>query len=88
MPITTPFDVEKNSLTRRPEGMQHTVIGYTNVEIASKLMPMGLRVGSKIIVVRHAPFEGGYYCKIESSCGGFCTGLALRYSEANCILVD
>lgn len=50
--------------------------------MASKLMAMGILPGIFIEIVRVAPFRGGYCLKVTGQ------KIALRYSEAACILVE
>jgi Fe2+ transport system protein FeoA len=45
-------------------------------------MPMGALPGSLVQVVRIAPFNGGFYLKIDN------TNIVLRAQEADKILID
>lgn len=55
---------------------------FTDDRIAGKLITMGVFPGSTLEMVRHAPFKGGCYVKIEN------TAIAIRRSEAQCILLQ
>lgn len=57
------------------------VQSFTNDEVGSKLMSMGMRPGTMVQLVRRAPFKGGCYVKA----GNYY--FALRRNEAACILV-
>jgi ferrous iron transport protein A len=54
---------------------------YTDDYIGGKLMSMGVLPGSRIEVVRIAPFGGGYYVKVDHSY------IALRKKEAGSIVL-
>jgi len=58
-----------------------TVAGFTNDQMGSKLLAMGVLPGSKITVIREAPFGGGIVVKVDNNY------LALRKQEAACILL-
>jgi ferrous iron transport protein A len=55
---------------------------FTNDQIGSKLMTMGMLPGTAIELVRYAPFNGGCYIKAGRHY------LALRRDEAECILLE
>lgn len=56
-------------------------MGFSNDQVGSKLLAMGVLPGSKIRVVREAPFGGGIVVKVDNNY------LALRKQEAACILL-
>ncbi len=58
-----------------------TVQGFSNDQVGSKLLAMGVLPGSVVRVVREAPFGGGIVIKVDSNY------LALRKQEAACILL-
>lgn len=55
---------------------------FTDEAIAGKLMSMGLLPGSKIQVVRIAPFNGGFYLKVDGA------NMVLRVREAGSIMLE
>ena len=57
------------------------VIGFTNQEIASKLLAIGVLPGSRIQIIRKAPFGGAIYVGIDQHF------LALRPKELAAIAV-
>jgi ferrous iron transport protein A len=71
---------EKRLLEAKP-GAEGVIARYTNEQIGSKLMAMGLLPGSRIAIVRKAPLGGGWYIKAN----GFF--LALRDEEAASIVL-
>ena len=50
------------------EGFAYTLVSYNDDQIASKLMSMGLLPGAELIIIRKAPFGGGFYIKIIGNC--------------------
>lgn len=68
-------------LTDIPTGQEGIVARFTNDLIGGKLMAMGLLPGSKVAVIRKAPFGGSWYVKA----GNFY--LALRKGEAASIVL-
>lgn len=54
---------------------------FTDELIAGKLMTMGVLPGSKVQVVRIAPFKGGFYLKVDGS------NMVLRKQEADNIVL-
>ncbi len=62
-------------------GMAGIVAQFTNEQIGSKLLAMGILPGSRLEVVREAPFGGGIVVKVDNNY------LALRKQEAACILL-
>ena len=70
--ITVPQLLEKET---------RSIIGFTNDQVASKLMAMGILPGNLLRVVRIAPMSGGYYLKVNGQ------NFALRKSEAASIVV-
>lgn len=55
---------------------------YTDDNIAGKLMSMGALPGSKVEIIRVAPFHGGFYLKIDGNC------IAIRTKEAENIFLS
>ncbi|MBK8722139.1 MAG: ferrous iron transport protein A [Saprospiraceae bacterium] len=64
------------------EGYKYTLISYNNDVVASKLMSMGLLPGSELVIIRKAPFGGGFYIKLLENC---C--IALSSTEANSLVL-
>lgn len=70
----------KQVSTEKP-GTAGIVAQFTNEQIGSKLLAMGILPGSRLEVVREAPFGGGLVVKVDNNY------LALRKQEAACILL-
>lgn len=68
-------------LTDWKESGQVLLQSFTNSEVASRLMAMGLLPGASLEIKRIAPFKGGYCIKTKKQT------IALRYSEAAALLV-
>ncbi len=68
-------------LSQMKPGIPGFVVQFTNEQIGCKLLAMGVFPGSRIEVVRKAPFGGGLFLKIDQNY------LALRQQEAACILL-
>ncbi|NJL75861.1 MAG: ferrous iron transport protein A [Saprospiraceae bacterium] len=58
------------------------VEAFTNDQVGSKLLTMGMRPGTSVEMIRFAPFKGCCYVKAGDCC------LALRTNEAACILLE
>lgn len=72
---------ETKKLTASPIGKDREVSHFTNEEMSSKLMSMGVVPGSRIRLIRKAPFGGGYYVRVDNF------NLALRREEAESIVL-
>ncbi len=72
---------DNNYLSASRTGSTAVVHGFTNDQVASKLMAMGVMPGSRIKLVRKAPFGGGFYVKVDNF------NLALRKEEAESIVL-
>ena len=72
---------DNNYLSASKTGSIAVVQGFTNDQVASKLMAMGVMPGSRIKLVRKAPFGGGFYVKVDNF------NLALRKEEAESIVL-
>ena len=59
-----------------------TIRGFTRRDVASKLLAMGVLPGSRIELIRKAPFGGAYYIAIDTHF------LALRHKELLAIYVQ
>ncbi len=57
------------------------VVGFTNDQLASRLISMGVLPGSKVELIRKAPFGGGWYARIDNQV------IALRKEELECIVM-
>ena len=57
-------------------------IAFANPELACKLTAMGVLPGTRIELVRHAPFGSAYYVKVDG------IRMALREEEAASILLE
>ena len=64
------------------KGSKGRVVQFSDNEMASKLMSMGMLIGSEVEIVRVAPFNGGFYLKVDGN------GLAIRSREAATIFID
>ncbi|MCB9275557.1 MAG: ferrous iron transport protein A [Lewinellaceae bacterium] len=69
-------------LSEAKPGMAGVVSHYVDDQAGSKLMSMGVLPGSHVIVVRKAPFGGGWYVKVDNFY------LALRKEEAASIVLQ
>lgn len=72
--------MEINILKLKPKQVA-TVAGFSNNQIAGKLLAMGVLPGSTIQVVRTTPLKSAYYLKVDGR------NLAVRKEEAACILI-
>lgn len=64
------------------EGEAGIIAGFSNDQLASKLIAMGILPGARLQLVRKAPFGGAYYV----ASGNF--RVALRKSEAAGVLLS
>ncbi len=69
-----------SAVTQLKEGNGGRITHFTNDRIAGKLMTMGVLPGSSLRVVRIAPFNGGYYLKVDGM------NLVVRNDEAESIM--
>jgi ferrous iron transport protein A len=69
-----------NSVIHLKEGHGGRITHFTDDHIAGKLMTMGVLPGSKLQVVRKAPFNGGYYLKVDGM------SIVVRSDEASNIM--
>lgn len=69
-----------SAVTQLKEGNGGRITHFTNDRIAGKLMTMGVLPGSNLRVVRIAPFNGGYYLKVDGM------NLVVRNDEAESIM--
>jgi len=71
-----------SSVTQLKEGSTGKIASFTNEIAAGKLLTMGFLPGSKVKVVRIAPFQGGIYVQVDGS------NMALRVKEADSIVLE
>lgn len=64
------------------EGIQGRISHFTSDEVAGKFLTMGVLPGSRVHIVRIAPFKGGYYLKVDG------ISLAVRQQEASSIVLE
>ncbi|MEM7103635.1 MAG: FeoA family protein [Bacteroidota bacterium] len=57
------------------------IASFSNEQLAGKFMAMGVLPGSKVCMVRKAPFGGAYYLKVDRH------SIAVRKEEAECIIL-
>lgn len=62
-------------------GKGEFVSHFSDEQVASKLMAMGILPGSRIELVRKSPLGGGWFVKVDN------TYIALRKQEAACIVL-
>ena len=67
--------------TKLLPGAQAMIVRYNDEKVAGKLISMGMMPGSLIVMIRKAPFGGGYYVRIDG------VNLALRENEVKSIVV-
>lgn len=72
---------QDKQLSQMKPGIAGFVAQFTNEQIGCKLLTMGVFPGSRIEVIRVAPFGGGLFLKVDNNY------LALRQQEAACILL-
>ena len=70
------------TLSQLKKGETGVVHHFTNDEMASKLLTMGILPGKMLQLVRRVPFGGGLYIKVE------CHTIAVREAEAQNIIVE
>ncbi|RMG77918.1 MAG: ferrous iron transport protein A [Bacteroidetes bacterium] len=70
------------AVTQLQKGISGKVTQFTDDLIASKLMSMGILPGSRVEVIKIAPFNGGFYLKVDGN------NLAVRAIEAANIVVE
>jgi ferrous iron transport protein A len=69
-----------SAVTQLKEGNRGRISHFTDERIASKLMTMGVLPGSQVRVMRIAPFNGGYYLKVDG------INVVVRHNEAGSIM--
>lgn len=69
------------TLSSMPTGVSGVVSHFGDQQLAGRLMAMGVLPGSRVEVLRSAPFGGGFYVKADNLL------LALRSEEAQSILI-
>ena len=69
------------TLSTMPAGISGVVSHFGDQHLAVRLMAMGVLPGSRVEVLRSAPFGGGFYVKAENLL------LALRSEEAQSIFI-
>ncbi|MCB0546630.1 MAG: ferrous iron transport protein A [Phaeodactylibacter sp.] len=71
----------KRQLSAAKPGVEEVVSHYTNDSIGGKLMAMGILPGSRVELVRRAPFGGGWYVRVDN------LYIALRMDEASSVVL-
>ncbi|MBX2876332.1 MAG: ferrous iron transport protein A [Saprospiraceae bacterium] len=70
--------VTSSNLSRNtPRRISH----FSNDQMASKLMSMGVLPGSQINLIRKAPLGGAWYVRVDNKV------IAMRAKEINCIIL-
>lgn len=69
-----------NSVKELKQGRTGRITHFTDDQIAGKLTTMGVLPGSRVLVVRTAPFSGGFYLKVDGM------NIVLRAHEADNIM--
>lgn len=59
-----------------------TILRFTNEQLATKLLDIGIKPGARLRLIRKSPFGGSYYVKVDRQC------VALRREELACIIVQ
>ena len=70
-----------NFTSGRPDAPRKEVVRFTNDQVASRLISMGVLSGSSLQLIRKAPFGGGWYARIDNQV------IALRKEELECIVM-
>lgn len=63
-------------------GTSGKISQFTDDQMASKMLSMGILPGKVLKLIRRAPFGGGLYIKVEDN------NMAVRDSEAQNILIE
>ena len=58
------------------------IVQFSDAVIANRLMSMGVLLGSKIKVIRKAPFKGGIYIRVDGQ------NMIMREKEAQTIILS
>ncbi len=69
-------------VTQLKEGHSGKIRNFTNDQVAGKLVTMGILPGSQVQVVRKAPFNGGFYLKVDGA------NVVMRGQEAESIVLE
>lgn len=67
-----------NLSVNTPKRISH----FTNDQMASKLMSMGVLPGSQISLIRKAPLGGAWYVRVDNKV------IAMRAKEIHCIILQ
>lgn len=59
-----------------------TITSFTDEQLATKLLDIGVKPGSRLRLIRKSPFGGSWYVKVDRQC------VALRREELACIIVQ
>jgi ferrous iron transport protein A len=70
------------NVTQLKDGQGGKIRSFMDELTAGKLINMGILPGSYIQIVRRAPFNGGYYLKVDGA------NMVLRKGEAESIVLD
>lgn len=68
-------------LSKLKKGERGMIDSFSDQEIGCKLMSMGILPGSKVQILRKAPFGGAVYLKLDNQ------QFAIRNNEAECIVL-
>ena len=71
-----------NPVTSLKKGSDGKISHFTDEVVASKLLSMGVLPGSQVRVMRIAPFNGGYYLRVDG------INMVLRTEEAMSIMLE
>ena len=71
-----------NSLSVLEVGRVGVINQFLDETIATRLMSMGVLLGSKIKVIRKAPFKGGIYLRVDGQ------NMIMREKEAQTIILS
>ncbi len=74
------LNIMSNSVVQLKAGNGGRITHFTDDHVAGKLMTMGVMPGSQVRVVRIAPFNGGYYLKVDGM------SIVVRNDEASYIM--
>ena len=73
--------MQLTKISNLKKGEKAIIESFENNVIAQRLISMGLRPGSSIELVSKAPFNGGYYLKIDRQ------RIVIRTKEAKTIIL-
>ena len=75
--------MEENRMTNYAEKSELIIMNFSDANMGSRLISMGILPGSLVTITRVAPLRGGYCLRTDTG-----QKIALRYAEAHNIIVQ